>query len=371
MRASARLCAWQCFVRLCVSFVLRSHSVRSRPQRAARSTLSAYPSAPPDVPVVGNRCGRAPPRALRGVACAGQRLRRARGYLRHRQHRPHQRRRLDPHEHIGARALPSTLLSTRAPRLPSGGSAPPMRRAVPHGVGCECPQYPAGVAASVRSTHSAVGYRRLTLGRAPPRACAACGVQAYKGGLVGISGIGGTVNVSVVGSTLANISVRAHCLSTLSSTRAPRLPSGGSAPLMRRAVPHGVGCEYPQYPAGCTASVRSTHSTVGYRRLTLWAGAAASFARRGVGRPLSAGSWNSPASAPATSASSARPSRTYRCARTAEYPLEYPRTAAPVRRLRIHAPHRAARRGLRVPAVPCRCCRLAALVLTAQWGTAG
>ncbi len=72
------------------------------------------------------------------------------------------------------------------------------------------------------------------------------------GGLVDIF-YGGTGNVSVVGSTLTNIAVRAHC--TLSSTRAPRLPSGGSAPLMRRAVPHGVGCEYPQYPAGVTASV--------------------------------------------------------------------------------------------------------------------
>jgi hypothetical protein len=34
------------------------------------------------------------------------------------------------------------------------------------------------------------------------------------GGLVGIS-LGGTGNVSVVGSTLTNIAVRAHCLSTL------------------------------------------------------------------------------------------------------------------------------------------------------------
>jgi hypothetical protein len=39
--------------------------------------------------------------------------------------------------------------------------------------------------------------------------CAAWGVQAYDGGLVGISG--GTGHVSVVNSTLANISVRAHC----------------------------------------------------------------------------------------------------------------------------------------------------------------
>jgi hypothetical protein len=34
------------------------------------------------------------------------------------------------------------------------------------------------------------------------------------GGLVGIS-YGGTGHISVVGSTLANITVRAHCLSTI------------------------------------------------------------------------------------------------------------------------------------------------------------
>ena len=78
-------------------------------------------------------------------------------------------------------------------------------------------------------------------------------MQAYNGGLVSIDN-GGKGNVSVVGSTLTNITVRA-LLTTLSRTRAPRLPSGGSAPLMRRAVPHGVGCEYPQYPTGVTASV--------------------------------------------------------------------------------------------------------------------
>jgi hypothetical protein len=83
-----------------------------------------------------------------------------------------------------------------------------MRRAVPHGVGCEYPQYPAGGAASVRSTHSAVGYRRLTLWAGRRELCAAWGVQANYGGLVGISGIG---NVSVVGSTLTNITVRVHC----------------------------------------------------------------------------------------------------------------------------------------------------------------
>ncbi len=86
-----------------------------------------------------------------------------------------------------------------------------MRRAVPHGVGCEYPQYPAGVTASVRSTHSAVEYRRRTpLGERHRELCAAWGVQANYGGLVGVNN-GGTGNVSVVGSTLTNISVRAHC----------------------------------------------------------------------------------------------------------------------------------------------------------------
>jgi hypothetical protein len=40
--------------------------------------------------------------------------------------------------------------------------------------------------------------------------CAACGVQANYGGLVGIFG-SSTGHVSVVGSTVANITVRAHC----------------------------------------------------------------------------------------------------------------------------------------------------------------
>jgi hypothetical protein len=47
-----------------------------------------------------------------------------------------------------------------------------------------------------------LGGRRRELG-------AACGMQANYGGLVGISD-GGTGHVSVVGSTLANIWVRAH-----------------------------------------------------------------------------------------------------------------------------------------------------------------
>ena len=103
-------------------------------------------------------------------------------------------------------------MSTRAPRLPSGGSAPLMCRAVPHGVGCEYPQCPAGVTASVRSSHGAVEYRRLTLWAGAAASFARrVGVQAGNtGGLVGIYG-GGNGNVSVVGSTLTNIVVRAHC----------------------------------------------------------------------------------------------------------------------------------------------------------------
>ncbi len=103
-------------------------------------------------------------------------------------------------------------MSTRAPRLPSGGSAPLMRRAVPHGVGCEYPQYPSGVTASVRSTQSAVGVPPANpLGGRRRELCAAWGVQAgNNGGLVGISS-GSTGHVSVVGSNLTNITVRAHC----------------------------------------------------------------------------------------------------------------------------------------------------------------
>jgi hypothetical protein len=93
-----------------------------------------------------------------------------------------------------------------------------MRRAVAHGVGCEYPEYPAGVTASVRSTRSAVGYRRLLpLGGRRRELCAAWGVQAgNSGGLVGIDVEQGCTcfgngNVTVVGSTLKNISVRAHC----------------------------------------------------------------------------------------------------------------------------------------------------------------
>jgi hypothetical protein len=91
-----------------------------------------------------------------------------------------------------------------------------MRRAVPHGVGCEYPQYPAGVTASVRGTHGAVGVPPANpLGGRRREPCAAWGVQANTGGLVGISGGGGTRvtlgHVSVVGSTLTNITVRAHC----------------------------------------------------------------------------------------------------------------------------------------------------------------
>ncbi len=91
-----------------------------------------------------------------------------------------------------------------------------MRRAVPHGVGCEYPQYPAGGTASVLKYSRRSGVRPANpFGGRRRELCAAWGVQAYDdGGLVGISGDGTGVtlgNVSVVNSTLANISVRAHC----------------------------------------------------------------------------------------------------------------------------------------------------------------
>ena len=83
---------------------------------------------------------------------------------------------------------------------------------MPHGMGCEYQKYPSGVTASARSTHSAVEYRRLTLWAGAAASLARRGgVQAGNtGGLVGIYG-GGNGNVSVVGSTLTNIVVRAHC----------------------------------------------------------------------------------------------------------------------------------------------------------------
>ncbi len=100
-------------------------------------------------------------------------------------------------------------MSTRASRLPSGGSAPLMRRAVPHVLGCEYPQYPAGGTASVQYSQRSGVPPANPLGGRRCELCAACGVQAHDGGLVGI--FDGTGHVSVVGSTLANITVHAHC----------------------------------------------------------------------------------------------------------------------------------------------------------------
>ena len=54
----------------------------------------------------------------RGVSYAGQWQRWAHGYLRHRHHRPRQRRRLDPHEHHGACALLEYPLSPRRTMAP-------------------------------------------------------------------------------------------------------------------------------------------------------------------------------------------------------------------------------------------------------------
>ncbi len=87
---------------------------------------------------------------------------------------------------------------------------------MPHGVGCEYPKYPTGVPprCSVLTAHWGNAGCHWW---APARARAACGVQVndYGGGLVGISDGGSTGYVSVIGSTLTNITVRAYCLSTL------------------------------------------------------------------------------------------------------------------------------------------------------------
>ncbi len=118
----------------------------------------------------------------------------------------------------------------------------------------------------------------------------------------------------------------------------------------------------PQRAAQSTVSAYpSAPPDVPIVRKSVRIGAAASFARRVMcRRAITAGLWLSTL-APVTSASSVRPSRTSRCVRTVEYPLEYPRTAAPVRRLRTaDAPRSAARRRLQVPAVPCRRDRLGA-----------
>ena len=82
---------------------------------------------------------------------------------------------------------------------------------MPHGVGCEYPKYPTGVTASVLRVLAAQwGTAGEPSGGRRRELCAAWGVQANYGGLVGISE-GSTGNVSVVGSTLTNIAVRAHC----------------------------------------------------------------------------------------------------------------------------------------------------------------
>jgi hypothetical protein len=85
-------------------------------------------------------------------------------------------------------------------------------------MGCEYAQYPTGVTASVRSARNAVEYRWVPLGGRRRELCAAWVVQANgNGGLVGITlglnvnGFDGNGHVSVVGSTLTSITVRAHC----------------------------------------------------------------------------------------------------------------------------------------------------------------
>jgi hypothetical protein len=128
-----------------------------RPIRAARaaqcrtacaaSTRSTPPAVPPRCAVLATLAYRRVPygwalaRAVRGVWYAGHWQRRARGYLL--RLRQCERRRLDPHEHNGACALLEYPVSTGAPRLPSGCSAPHRtRHAVPHGECCEYPESP-------------------------------------------------------------------------------------------------------------------------------------------------------------------------------------------------------------------------------------
>jgi hypothetical protein len=149
--------------------------------------------------------------SLRGVWYAGRVRRvwggrRAREYLR--RHRPRQRYRLDPHKRNGACALLEYLVSTHAPRLPSGCSAWG-RTACAASTRSTLPAYRLGAWYSQRT-----GGTPGTFGGRRREHCAACGVQAFTGGLVGIVNQG-TGHVSVIGSTLTNITVRAHCLSTM------------------------------------------------------------------------------------------------------------------------------------------------------------
>ncbi len=90
-------------------------------------------------------------------------------------------------------------------------------RAVPHGVCCEYPKYPTGGTASVRGTQSALAYYRVPLAGADASLRRVCMQVKYYGGLVCILEdviTNTTGHVSVVGSTLTNITVRAHCLRT-------------------------------------------------------------------------------------------------------------------------------------------------------------
>ncbi len=74
---------------------------------------------------------------------------------------------------------------------------------MPHGVCCEYPEDPTGVPPQCSVFTAHWGYRVGSVA-----SLAACDMQATSGGLVHIS-FGGTGNFSVVGSTLANITVRA------------------------------------------------------------------------------------------------------------------------------------------------------------------
>jgi hypothetical protein len=214
---------------------------------------------------------RAPSRALRGVWRAGQ-LRRARGHLRRQHHLQRQRRRLDPRQHSGVRALPSTLSASAAALLGETFTA-------------------YNLAYTWAAALLLCGFLRSWL----------FSLREHNRNVVNSPPAGSCVSPATAppatSASSAQPSQTSRCARTAeypleySRTAAPvrRLRTARAAPQQVNAVPHGVGCEYPKYPTGVTASARSTRSAVGYHRPTRYAGAAASFARRVVCRPISVG----------------------------------------------------------------------------------
>jgi hypothetical protein len=117
-----------------------------------------------------------------------------------------------------------------------------------------------------------------------------------------------TGHVSVIGSTLTGLTVCA-LLQYPPSNRTPWHLSGCSVSNAPHRAARRV-LRVPEVPYRRTASVFGTHSAHGIAGVPL-VGADPSFVRRVVCRPMAtAGSWVLPATESATSASSARPSRT-------------------------------------------------------------